>query len=104
MCESQIRSELPLVASDASGCSCCSTGAASEPKPADSATEYPVEGLSCGHCVQSVEKAVAEVPGVQSVSVDLVSGGVSSLRVSGLPDPAAIRAAVVGAGYHLSER
>ena len=33
-----------------------------------------VEGMSCGHCVGRVQKALAEAPGVFEVSVDLDSG------------------------------
>ncbi|WP_306915563.1 MULTISPECIES: cation transporter [unclassified Arthrobacter] len=45
--------------------------------PEDSKTEtvgaeYAVEGLTCGHCVVTVEKAVAAVDGVDAVSVELV--------------------------------
>lgn len=30
-----------------------------------------VEGMSCGHCVKSVEKAVMAIEGVEKVQVDL---------------------------------
>jgi copper chaperone len=30
-----------------------------------------VDGMTCGHCVETVSKAVGELPGVQSVSVNL---------------------------------
>lgn len=32
-----------------------------------------VEGMSCGHCVKSVETSVGELNGVSSVKVDLAS-------------------------------
>ena len=32
-----------------------------------------IEGMSCGHCTGSVEKALKAVPGVTSVAVDLAS-------------------------------
>jgi len=32
-----------------------------------------VEGMSCGHCVNAVEKAVGSLPGVRSAKVDLVT-------------------------------
>jgi copper chaperone len=65
---------------------------------------YGLEGLDCGHCVETVEKAVSAVPGVESATVDLVPDGISSLTVSGTADEAALRAAVVAAGYSLSTR
>ena len=32
-----------------------------------------VEGMSCGHCENAIEKAVKALPGVQSATVDLVT-------------------------------
>jgi copper chaperone len=102
MCASENRIELPLV-SAATGCGCCSTGASSGPSTAGSAgaVEFAVEGLTCGHCVQSVEKAVSALEGVESASVDLVPGGRSRLVVGGKADSSAVREAVTSAGYTL---
>ena len=36
-----------------------------------------VEGMSCGHCVKSVESSVGKLQGVESVKVDLVKGEVA---------------------------
>lgn len=66
-----------------------------------SGTEFGVEGLTCGHCVQTVEKAVAALEGVESASVDLVPGGRSRLTVGGQADSSAVREAVTSAGYTL---
>ncbi len=98
----EVRSELPLVAAD--GCGCCSTGAAVAPTSVGGAsgTVFGVEGLTCGHCVRSVENAVSALEGVESAAVDLVSGGRSRLTVGGDVDGAAVRAAVAAAGYTLS--
>ncbi|UKA73377.1 heavy-metal-associated domain-containing protein [Pseudarthrobacter defluvii] len=100
MCGTENRTQLPL-ASSASGCSCCSTEAAPAPTAAAGATtvEFAVDGLTCGHCVQTVEKAVSAVDGVESASVDLVPGGRSRLWVQGTVDAAATREAVTAAGY-----
>ncbi|WP_368784600.1 heavy-metal-associated domain-containing protein [Arthrobacter sp. 4R501] len=70
------RAGLPLVSS-AAGCSCCSNGASSAPAVVSSGStvEFAVEGLTCGHCVQTVKRAVSAVEGVESAFVDLVSGG-----------------------------
>ncbi|MFP5365856.1 MAG: heavy-metal-associated domain-containing protein [Actinomycetes bacterium] len=103
MCGTENRTELPVAAS-AAGCSCCSTGVASASTATvgAEAKEFAVEGLACGHCVQTVEKAVAALDGVESASVDLVSGGRSRLIVVGGADEAGVREAVTSAGYTLS--
>jgi Cu+-exporting ATPase len=49
-----------------------------------------------------VEKAVAEVSGVDSAAVDLVPGGTSLLNVTGTADPDALAAAVRSSGYVLA--
>jgi copper chaperone CopZ len=91
------------LASTASGCGCCSTET-----PARSITggtaEYALEGLTCGHCVQTVQNAVTAVDGVDSASVALVPGGVSYLSISGSAPDAAVREAVTAAGYSLITR
>ncbi|MDD5094771.1 MAG: cation transporter [Dehalococcoidia bacterium] len=38
------------------------------------ATKIKVNGMTCGHCVQHVTKALQELPGVKNVKVDLKSG------------------------------
>ena len=61
---------------------------------------YTVEGMTCQHCVASVQEEVSEVPGVQDVAVDLASGRVD---VTGSDvDDAAVRAAVEDAGYRVA--
>jgi copper chaperone len=102
MCETENRTELPLV-SAATGCGCCSTEASSAPSTAadDSDAEFAVEGLTCGHCVQTVQKAVSALEGAESASVDLVPGGRSRLIVGGKADRSAVREAVTSAGYTL---
>ena len=94
------RQELPL-ASFASGCSCCSTEAPEDSITSTAGAEYALEGLTCGHCVATVENAVTAVDGVAAAAVELVRGGRSRLVVSGTPDDAALREAVTSAGYSL---
>lgn len=36
-----------------------------------------VEGMSCGHCVNSIESSVGELNGVSSVKVDLANNEVT---------------------------
>ena len=61
--------------------------------------DYTVSGMTCGHCVMSVREEVSEVPGVQSVDVDLASG---RLTVTGedVSDDA-VKTAVADAGYEV---
>ncbi len=57
-----------------------------------------VSGMTCGHCVSAVTKAVKAVPGAEDVTVDLARGEVS---VSGNPDPGAVRSAIAEEGYEV---
>ncbi len=58
---------------------------------------YAVPGMHCGHCERAVREEVSAVAGVESVEVDL-DGKIVSVRGTALDD-AAIRAAIVEAGY-----
>ncbi|TVU62008.1 heavy-metal-associated domain-containing protein [Paenarthrobacter nitroguajacolicus] len=64
--------------------------------------EYAIEGLTCGGCVASVEKAVAALDGVDTATVALVPGGISRLTVAGPAGLSAVRDAVASAGYSLT--
>ncbi|MFX1821288.1 heavy-metal-associated domain-containing protein [Pseudarthrobacter sp. CC4] len=103
MCGTENRTQLPL-ASSPTGCGCCSTEASSAPTASagTSSVEFAVDGLICGHCVQTVEKLVSALEGVESAFVDLVPGGRSRLLVGGAPDAAAVQEAVTSAGYTLA--
>jgi copper chaperone CopZ len=67
---------------------------------------YGIEGMTCEHCVMSVDEAFRELPGVTDVRVDLVVGGRSTATVtSDAPlDHGAVDAAVDEAGYILADR
>jgi Cu2+-exporting ATPase len=58
--------------------------------------QYTVTGMSCAACQTRVEKAVAKVPGVKSVSVSLLT---NSMGVEGTAEAGAIVKAVEDAGY-----
>jgi copper ion binding protein len=62
-------------------------------------TTMRVTGMTCGHCVAAVSRAVKAIPGVENVSVDLASGQVV---VDGPADKAAIEQAIVEEGYEVS--
>ena len=73
------------------------------PEPAREAKlVVPIEGMNCGSCVSHVEKAIAAVPGVRRVNVNLAAGR-ADVAFSGAADPAAVVAAVEGAGYEVPE-
>lgn len=106
----ETRTQLPLASTAQQGCSCCSPAtetqaaapAAGKPELPASSVQYALEGLTCGHCVQTVEKAVSGVSGVESATVDLVPGGTSRLSVSGTADRDALAEAVRSSGYVLA--
>lgn len=81
MSATEIRNDLNLTAATPaadSSCPCCATTPVnSTGSPADGtadATTFSVEGLTCGSCVQGVQKAVSALDGVDSATVELVAG------------------------------
>ncbi len=58
--------------------------------------KFKVDGMTCGHCAQTVTKAVEALPSVERVSVDLMAGEVS---IDGNADESVIRKAIEGVGY-----
>lgn len=59
--------------------------------------QYRVTGMSCAACSSRVEKAVSKIPGVESVSVSLLT---NSMGVEGTAAAQEIIKAVEDAGYH----
>jgi copper chaperone len=56
-----------------------------------------IEGMSCGHCLNAVNRALAELPGVEVESIRM---GRADLRYDEQQlNPARIEAAVADAGY-----
>jgi copper chaperone CopZ len=46
-----------------------------------------VAGLTCQHCVNTVTRRLEEIDGIDTVAVDLVNGGSSTVELTGeLPD------------------
>lgn len=64
-------------------------------------TELKVEGMSCGHCKMSVEKALKSVRGVEKVEVFLQEG---KAVVEGSAPADQLIAAVQEEGYSASAR
>jgi copper chaperone len=59
----------------------------------------PVQGMTCGGCVKSVERAVLRQPGVTSASASLAQGSVTVDYEPAKIDPARLKAAIEAAGY-----
>lgn len=57
-----------------------------------------IEGMSCGHCVASVEKALRAVPGVTKAHVDLLSKTATVEAEAGVADDA-LKKAVTDSGF-----
>jgi copper chaperone len=62
--------------------------------------EYTVDGMTCAHCVQSVQSEVTGVPGVEVASVNL-GLGLLTVAGDGYSDDA-VRAAVREAGFEVA--
>ena len=54
--------------------------------------------MTCGHCKAMVEKNLAKLPGVESVTVDLASGEV---KIQGNPDAAAVKEVIDDLGFSI---
>jgi Cu+-exporting ATPase len=68
----------------------------------DPALSIPVEGMTCASCVAHVEKAIARVPGVATVNVNLATER-ADVAFIGSPDAPAIVRAIEAAGYGVPE-
>ena len=64
----------------------------------EEAMTIQIEGMMCMHCKAAVEKALLAVDGVETVEVSLEKKCAS---VTGAADPAALRKAVIDAGYQV---
>ncbi|MGQ9365302.1 heavy-metal-associated domain-containing protein [Azospirillum sp. ST 5-10] len=62
---------------------------------------FRVSGMTCGDCAHRVSRAVEELPAVERTLVDVGRGEV---LVEGHADEAAVRDAIVHAGYRVEER
>ena len=65
-------------------------------------TTLYIDGMSCGHCLNAVNRALSAVPGVEIESVQM---GRAEVRYDeSATSPAALEAAVSEAGYRASAR
>jgi copper chaperone len=58
--------------------------------------EFKVEGMTCGHCVSAVKRAVQSIDPAATVEIDRESGRVAVETAS---DTSAIRQAIEAEGY-----
>lgn len=70
---------------------------------AGSRLSLPVEGMTCASCVAHVEKAIAKIPGVEGVSVNLATER-AEVAFAGAPDIGAVIRAIDRAGYAVPEQ
>ncbi|PWN07360.1 heavy-metal-associated domain-containing protein [Rhodohalobacter mucosus] len=61
-----------------------------------------IDGMHCAGCVNSVEKAIRKVDGVQNVSVQLTTES-ASIEYEGVFPAEKVKKAVENAGYELAE-
>lgn len=57
-----------------------------------------IKGMSCNHCVMSVQKALSEIEGVKNVDVSLERGD-ATFEESAPVDMAFVRQKIKDAGY-----
>ena len=61
-------------------------------------SEYRVSGMSCGHCEAAVQSEVAQIPGVDDVTVSAATGKLVVTSAQPI-DADAVLGAVDEAGY-----
>lgn len=64
-------------------------------------SDYPVDGMVCGHCAAFVTEEIERIAGVTAVTVDVGNGRVSVTSEEELAT-SDVRAAVEEAGYELA--
>ncbi len=65
----------------------------------ESTTELAIEGMTCASCVDRVEKALAQVPGVLGAAVNLATEKAQVRHLAGAVSAGQLEAAVRAAGY-----
>ncbi|GIN19335.1 MAG TPA: copper chaperone [Bacillus bacterium] len=66
-------------------------------------TVLKVEGMTCGHCKQSVEKALTALTGIKKAEADLAQGNVKVLFDPSKTDTRKMKEAVEDQGYDVGE-
>ena len=68
---------------------------------ATKSVQLTVQGMTCGNCARSVERALKSTPGVTKATVDLGSASASVEYDTDLVKPEAIAAAVREIGFEV---
>jgi Cu+-exporting ATPase len=63
----------------------------------------PIQGMSCASCVQRIERALLETPGVVSASVNFAVERATVSYLASVVQPAELRKAIEDAGYRVPE-
>ncbi|MBI2882291.1 MAG: heavy metal translocating P-type ATPase, partial [Candidatus Methylomirabilis oxyfera] len=63
----------------------------------------PIRGMSCASCVQRIEQALLDIPGVVSASVNFATERASVTYLASVAQPADLQRAIEGAGYHVPD-
>lgn len=61
--------------------------------------EFKIEGMDCGHCVQTIEKAVGALPGVEAVKVSLTDNSAIVKLDTAITSQATVFETVEDAGF-----
>ncbi len=64
-------------------------------------TKIKVSGMSCGHCVASVTKALSEIDGITDVQVDLDNGAATYSETKPV-DLEVVKGAITKIGFGVS--
>lgn len=62
----------------------------------DQMTTVKISGMSCGHCVMGVKKALSAVPGIENLNVEI-----GSAKFEGQVDIEAVKNAIEEEGYEV---
>ena len=65
--------------------------------------QFHIEGMSCASCVARVEKAIRQLPGIDSLTIDLASGKATIAYDVAKVSPEQIRDKVLAAGYKVND-
>ena len=66
-------------------------------------TSFKIQGMTCQHCVQTIEKSVGKLAGVNEVAVNLANGQVDVHMDERQVVEAELRAAIESAGYQVMD-
>lgn len=61
-------------------------------------TKVKIAGMSCGHCVMGVKKALSAIPGIENLQVEI-----GEARFEGNVDLEAVKRAIEEEGYEVVE-